>query len=123
MSQDGKLSSSRCSYCQGTLQMTELTCEDCALAIRGHFERPLLSRLSRDEQHFVELFIAASGSLKKMEELLGVSYPTVRNKLNSVIESLKNEQDKMQIRREQILTRIESGELSAKEGMRILDIV
>jgi hypothetical protein len=66
-----------------------LVCERCQTEIQGQYELPLLSRLSIDDQGFIIEFIKASGSLKEMARLLGLSYPTVRNRLDEVIERIR----------------------------------
>jgi hypothetical protein len=66
-----------------------LVCERCQTEIQGQYELPLLSRLSLDDQDFILEFIKASGSLKEMAHLLGLSYPTVRNRLDEIIEQIK----------------------------------
>lgn len=78
-----------CPSCSGALSVTQLRCPTCETEVRGEFPLPPFSRLSAEEQEFVLRFVLSSGSLKEMAGLLGVSYPTVRNRLNDVIEKLK----------------------------------
>jgi hypothetical protein len=112
-----------CSYCGGGMRISGLTCEDCGLTHGGDFYTPRLYRLSTDEQQFIELFVLASGSLKQMAQLLGVSYPTVRNRLNKLIEVLKEEKQKDDKRKQKILEDIEDRRISAKQGMRMIDAI
>ena len=111
----------RCPDCSGALRISKLSCEDCGLGLEGLFTTPRLSRLDAKEQRFVELFVLASGSLKQMAELLGVSYPTVRNRLDRLIEHLKAEQARDEERRRQILEDIENGRIPPKQGMRMIE--
>ncbi|MDH3279880.1 MAG: DUF2089 domain-containing protein [Gammaproteobacteria bacterium] len=113
----------QCAYCQGGLRISTLTCEDCGLSLGGDFFTPRLYRLESEDQRFVELFVLASGSLKQMAALLGVSYPTVRSRLDRLIEKLKNEQRKDAQRKQRILEDIEAGRVSAKRGMRMIDAI
>jgi hypothetical protein len=80
-----------CPACDGELAITELTCLSCETTVTGHYRLPPLLRLNSDDQQFVEDFVRASGSLKAMAGRLGVSYPTVRNRLDDVIERLEQE--------------------------------
>ncbi len=110
-----------CPYCGTQMRITKLTCEDCGLAQEGEFFNPRLFRLSAEEQQFVELFVLASGSLKQMAKLLGISYPTVRNRLDRLIERLKEERTKDEERKQRILEEIEAGRVLPKKGMRMIE--
>lgn len=112
-----------CSYCGGGMRISELTCGDCGLSHGGDFYTPRLYRISTDEQQFIELFVLASGSLKQMAQILGVSYPTVRNRLDKLIKVLKEEKLKDDKRKQKILEDIEAGRISAKQGMRMIDAI
>ncbi|MCP3869437.1 MAG: DUF2089 domain-containing protein [Gammaproteobacteria bacterium] len=112
---------SACSYCGGNLRVSKLTCEDCGLALEGEFSSPRLSRLEIEEQRFVELFVLASGSLKEMARVLGVSYPTVRNRLDRLIENLHKQRMLDEQRKQKILQDMEDGRIPPKQGMRLLE--
>ena len=75
-----------CPSCGGRLSVRRLACAACDTAIDGDFQLPPLAQLPAEDQEFVIQFVKASGSLKEMAELLHLSYPTVRNRLNDVIE-------------------------------------
>jgi hypothetical protein len=111
----------RCPYCAGTLRISRLTCEDCGLGLEGEFATPRLSRLEVDEQRFIELFVLASGSLKQTAELLGISYPTVRSRLDRLIERLKEQQARDEERKRRILEDVEAGRIPAKRAMRMIE--
>ena len=72
--------------------MKRLRCERCETEVEGSYNLPALASLSQEDQEFVEDFVKASGSLKEMASLLSVSYPTVRNRLDEIIEKLKQNQ-------------------------------
>jgi hypothetical protein len=110
-----------CPYCAGALRITRLTCEECGLGLDGEFATPRLSRLNAEEQRFVELFVLASGRLKEMAELLGISYPTVRSRLDKLIVRLKVEQKRDEERKRRILADIEAGHIPPKQGMRMIE--
>lgn len=110
-----------CGYCGGTLRITRMTCEDCALGYEGDFETPRLARLSREDQQFIELFVLSSGSLKRVAEVEDISYPTVRNRLDNLITRLSDEIDNDRGRKQQILEDIENGRIKPKQGMRMIE--
>lgn len=78
-----------CPSCQDPLKVKALVCEKCGTEVHGLYEFPVLNRLSDDEQQFVLRFILNSGSLKEMAKELKLSYPTVRNILNEIINKLE----------------------------------
>lgn len=69
--------------------MTGLRCGSCETEVSGRFPLPRLARLSNEDQGFILEFVETSGSLKEMAKRLGVSYPTVRNRLNEIISRLQ----------------------------------
>jgi hypothetical protein len=75
----------RCPSCAGTLEARRLWCTRCEVALEGSFELGVLARLGREQQQFVIEFVKSSGSLKEMARRFGVSYPTVRNRLDELI--------------------------------------
>lgn len=77
-----------CPACDASLKVGRLFCEECGTEVCGNFELPVLARLSEKEQQFVLDFVKSSGSLKDMAKNIGVSYPTVRNILDDLIEKL-----------------------------------
>ena len=78
-----------CPACNSQLKVKSLVCEQCETEIQGQYELPPLAKISPDDQAFVLEFIKASGSLKQMAKLLKLSYPTVRNRLDEIIERVK----------------------------------
>lgn len=70
--------------------MARLACPGCETLVSGSYPLPALARLSDDDQQFVLSFILSSGSLKQMARLYGVSYPTVRNRLDDLISLLSD---------------------------------
>ena len=81
-----------CPSCQSQLKVKSLTCESCLTEVSGLYELPVLLRLKPDEQDFILQFVKYSGSLKEMAKHLNLSYPTVRNRLDDIIERLTNEE-------------------------------
>lgn len=116
-------SQNQCSYCGSGMRITMLTCGECGLSHGGDFYTPRLYRLDPEDQRFIELFVLASGSLKQMAELLEVSYPTVRSRLDKLIEKLKEISQQDEQRKQKVLQEIEAGRISAKQGMRMIDAI
>jgi len=78
-----------CPACNNQVKVKNLICEQCDTEIQGQYELPPLASLCPDDQAFILDFIKSSGSLKEMAKLLGLSYPTVRNRLDEIIERVK----------------------------------
>ena len=78
-----------CPYCQTIMQPIEMGCHDCGISVKGDFAPQILANLTTEHQRFIEMFVMSSGSLKEIAALAGVSYPTVRSRLNKVIEALR----------------------------------
>lgn len=90
MDKTAKKLPARCPACQSQLQVKRLFCDGCDTEIEGIFDLPQLARLSIEDQQFIMQFVKVSGSLKEMSRLLLLSYPTVRNQLNEVIERIQH---------------------------------
>ncbi|MDR3576718.1 MAG: DUF2089 domain-containing protein [Anaerolineaceae bacterium] len=74
----------KCPACGGPIIISECKCENCNLVMRGEFQPGPFSILSEDQLTFVRVFLRARGNLSEMEKVLGVSYPTIRNKLEEI---------------------------------------
>ena len=86
-----------CPSCENQLTVTELSCLECKTKVSGNYVLPLLLRIPEDEQQFIIDFFRSSGSLKEMANQMGKSYPTVRNKLDDIIEKIKNLEKKQNL--------------------------
>jgi hypothetical protein len=84
-----------CPSCQGRLAVKRLRCERCETEVDGLYPLPALASLGQEDQDFILEFIKASGSLKEMAGILDVSYPTVRNRLDEIIERLTQSQSSL----------------------------
>lgn len=80
---------SQCPSCQTQLKVKSLKCENCDTEVNGLYDLPVLARLSSEDQEFILKFMKNSGSLKDMAKDLNLSYPSVRNLLDEVIEKIK----------------------------------
>ena len=79
-----------CPSCESELSVTELSCPACLTRVSGNYLLPLLLQIPEEEQQFILDFFLSSGSLKEMANQMGKSYPTVRNKLDDIIEKIKS---------------------------------
>lgn len=77
-----------CPSCDTPLKIRALRCENCETEVTGMYDLPLLARLSASDQDFIIEFVKKSGSLKDMAKHLGLSYPTVRNLLDEIIQRI-----------------------------------
>lgn len=91
-----------------------LSCTACSTSLEGAFAIPALLQLSPDDLSFITAFVRESGSLKAMAKLLGVSYPTVRNRLDEIIQRLSAVEAGADRRRHEILDALEQGKLTAE---------
>jgi hypothetical protein len=78
-----------CPSCSNRLSVKRLYCDHCETEVEGLYALPTLASVSQEDQEFIIEFIKASGSLKEMADILKVSYPTVRNRLDEIIGKLK----------------------------------
>ena len=114
---------SRCPVCDSRLKATRLKCGKCDTVIENDFALSKFDYLAADELFFVETFIRCRGNIKEVEKELGVSYPTVRAKLDSVIRNLGYEETGRRAeeeKRESVLKALEQGEITAEEALEIL---
>ena len=80
---------STCPVCQHELTITRLQCRSCGTALEGEFGVGRFGRLEREQLAFLESFLRSRGNLKEMERELGISYPTVRGRLEALLRSLE----------------------------------
>lgn len=114
----------QCPVCGDTLEATVLYCHACDTEIHGHFSLGRFGQLSPDQLRFAETFIRCEGKITRVEQELGISYPTVRNRLNELIRALgfdaEEESGLSPIERRAILERLSVGEISADEAVQLL---
>ena len=79
---------STCPVCQGELMISRLHCRSCGTALEGEFGVGRFGRLTREQLALLESFLSARGNLKEMERELGISYPTVRARVDALVRAL-----------------------------------
>ncbi len=94
---------------------------DDGVAIEGEFELPPLAQLSPEDQVFVAAFVRCHGSIKRMEQFFGVSYPTVKSRLKRIGEQLPFVEIDMQAPTDEVLTKLEAGEISVDKAVEMLE--
>lgn len=113
----------KCPVCGEKLAITKLNCPKCTTAIEGEFKPCPYCRLPKDELDFINTFIMCRGNIKDVEKTLGISYPTVRSKLDSVIKSLGlQDEAKKRTRREEMRAMKEEAMAELKEAMADLKV-
>jgi hypothetical protein len=125
-----------CPSCSGSLEIREFYCPVCDIQVRGRFapgERSPFAALSDEQEAFLRLFVLSRGNLSDVERSLGVSYPTVRAKLDDLIAAVSALEEQAaqasapaaepapeHLSRTEILARVADGRLSSAEGMALL---
>lgn len=117
----------RCPLCGGELTITRIYCRDCDTSLEGRFSSGPFSQLTPEQLNFMITFVRCEGKITRMEDEIGLSYPTIRNRLHEVIRALGfepggseepaglTEQD-----RQRILEDLDNGQITADEAMRLL---
>ena len=109
-----------CPVCGGEYEITKLTCKKCGSELCGHFSGCEFCELSEEDSFFVLTFLKCRGSIKDVEKQLGISYPTVRSKLDNIIKRLGlkstvSAQD-LKEQRQNIIDRLGKGEITADQA-------
>lgn len=115
----------RCPICSEQLKVVRLECDSCGTRLEGSFSLGRFHALSPDQLEFLETFIRARGNIKDVERELGVSYPTVRSRLDALIRALgfpsQAEPDRESERRKGILRELAEGRIAADDAANLLE--
>jgi hypothetical protein len=115
-----------CPVCGEPLLVTRLSCSHCQSRLEGEFESCKFCRLPAEQREFIEVFIKCRGNIKDVEKELGISYPTVRNRLDGAIEALGYQVESNPAAaekdgyRQEVLRALENGEITAADATRQL---
>jgi hypothetical protein len=107
--------------------VTRINCRDCSTTIDGRFSSRTFSQLSPEQMDFVETFVRLEGKITHMEKELGLSYPTIRNRLHEVIRALgyepggREETALSEEERQRILNDLDEGKISYDEAIELLE--
>jgi len=117
----------KCPLCGGEIAVTRLYCRDCDTTYEGRFLGGPFSQLTPEQLKFVEIFVRCEGKISRMEDEIGLSYPTIRNRLHEIIRALGYEPGASEEpaglsneERQRILEDLDAGKISAEEAMRML---
>ena len=105
----------------GTLIVERVRIPEKEIAVEGAFTLPELARLGLDDQVFVVAFLRSHGSIKEMEQTFGVSYPTIKARLNRIAGQLEFVDTNPSPSRTEVLERLKNGEITAEEAIRALE--
>ena len=115
-----------CPVCGARLEVRKLYCPSCDITIEGRFNMCKFCYLNQEQREFVETFIRCRGNIKEVERELGVSYPTVRNRLDAAIMALgytveaEEPDTRVDEGRRKVLESLNKGEISAEDAIKIL---
>jgi len=103
-----------------TVTIERVRIVDNDVAIEGSFTLPPLANLSAEDQVFVMAFVRCSGSIKEMEQMFGISYPTVKNRINRIAQQLEFVEIIKLSPQEDVISELERGDITADEAIRRL---
>ena len=110
------VSKCNCPDCGKPMTIARTYCSDCDVSLEGEFELSALAGLAPEDQMFVVAFVRHHGSIKRMEGLFDISYPTVKNRLNAIGSQLDRSFD-VPSPSARILEELERGEISVAEAL------
>ncbi|MBU3182035.1 DUF2089 domain-containing protein [Clostridium psychrophilum] len=112
---------SRCPICNSKLKIMKLRCNKCGTIIENEFEFSKFEFLGEEHLNFMEVFLKCRGNIKDVEKELGISYPTVRAKLDDVVSALGyTEVKKDTTNNKEIIDKLEKGEISAEQAVNMI---
>lgn len=111
---------SKCPVCSSRLFISKLKCKKCGTIIENDFEMSKFEYLSQNQLKFIEVFLKNRGNIKDVEKELGISYPTVRSKLDEVINALGYTSEEPAKDKEKIISMLENGKISADQAIEML---
>jgi hypothetical protein len=110
-----------CPVCTNALTITKLQCSHCQTTVENEFEVSRLAALGQEQLQFIEIFLKCRGNIKEVEKELGISYPTVRGKLDEIISALGySTQKKPEVDKKKIVSMLEKGEITAEKAIQLL---
>lgn len=105
-----------CPQCNQPFKISRLSCANCNVTMEGNVELPALATLSLEDQALVMAFVRHHGSIKKMEALFDISYPTVKNRLNAIAAALDKTMQAPSPRAF-VLEQLSRGEITVEEAL------
>lgn len=117
---------SKCPICGGEIIVTRMYCRECDSTIEGRFATGSFENLTPEQLSFIETFVRCEGKITRMEDEIGLSYPTIRNRLHEVIRAMGYEPgaDEPAVmseeERRKVLERLDKGDITYQEAMSML---
>lgn len=110
-----------CPSCGKEMRVRLMRCPSCNTEIQGDFEPGKFSWLSNEQLEFLDIFVRSRGNLKDVGSLLGISYPTARNRLDLLIAALESgDRMKASFKRMEILEMVRNGSITVEEALELL---
>ncbi len=109
-----------CPYCGAGMVVSRMTCGHCNVSIDAPFPMSRLGSLPVEHQRFIEMFVLSGGNLKEIAEQVGVSYPTIRSRLDKVIDVLRGEISKTRRVQGNLLDAIGPGKTNAESAAKLI---
>lgn len=112
----------KCPVCSSKLFISKLKCHKCGTVIENDFEMSKFEYLTGDQLKFIEVFLKNRGNIKDVEKELGISYPTVRAKLDEVISALGyNVVKTPSVDKKKIVDMLDKGEITPDQAIKMLN--
>ncbi|MGK0467438.1 DUF2089 domain-containing protein [Clostridium sp.] len=113
----------KCPVCSSKLKATTLKCGECNTVVENEFELSKFDYLNNEQLYFIEIFLKSRGNIKDVEKELGISYPTVRAKLDEVITTMGYNviKQKTSVDKKDVIDMLEKGEITADEALIMLN--
>jgi hypothetical protein len=102
------------------MNITELKCSKCSTTVQGSFPLNKLISLSEEEREFLMTFLRSRGNIKEVQERMGISYPTVKNKLDKLLAALGLLNEINGLSQIEIINSVHAGEISVEEALDLL---
>jgi len=116
----------RCPVCKSEMNVTRLHCPSCDTVVEGRFAAGHFANLSPEQLDFIVTFVRCEGKITRVEGEMGLSYPTIRNRLHEVIRAMGYEPGREETpeaseeKRRGVLADLDAGKISAEDAMRAL---
>lgn len=113
----------KCPICNSITEVTQIHCDECGTTIEGKFALCKFCKLTPEQKSFIDVFIKCRGNIKEVEKELGVSYPTVKNRLEDAAAALGYKPEPVVAdngKKREILDKLNSGEISVDEAIELM---
>lgn len=109
-----------CPACNAGMSITELRCNKCHTVVQGNFPVNKLISLSEEDREFLMTFLRSRGNIKEVQERMGISYPTVKNRLDRLLSALDLDDEVVSLSQNDVINALKNGEISVDEAISLL---